>query len=137
MFSTLDKIIESDEAILASNTSSVPIMRLAMATARPARVLGMHFFNPVQVRPLVELVSSLLTSEETATMAQSFVVERLHKRVITSKDRAGFVVNALLVPYPCCPPSGCSNRASPPHRTSMTEWSRVARIQWGLLRSWT
>ena len=99
MFSELDRIIESEEAILASNTSSVPIMRLAMATARPGRVLGMHFFNPVAVRPLVELISSLLTSDQTATIAQSFVVEQLNKRVITSKDRAGFVVNALLVPY--------------------------------------
>ena len=64
-FRTLDEVVEAPEPILASNTSSIPIMKLAMATRRPEQVLGLHFFNPVPVLPLVELVPSLLTSDET------------------------------------------------------------------------
>jgi 3-hydroxybutyryl-CoA dehydrogenase len=99
VFEALDKIVESPEAILASNTSSIPIMKLAMATGRPSQVIGIHFFNPVPVLPLVELVTSLLTSEETTAAAREFAAGRLGKHVITSQDRAGFIVNALLIPY--------------------------------------
>lgn len=99
IFATLDKVVEDDEAIFASNTSSIPIMKLGMATARPEHVIGVHFFNPVPVLKLVELVPSLLTAEETKTRAQAFVETALGKQVILSQDRAGFVVNALLVPY--------------------------------------
>lgn len=99
VFSMLDKVVESPDAILASNTSSIPIMKLAMATHRPAQVLGMHYFNPVPVMRLVELVPSLLTSDETRAQAEEFAAQRLGKRVILSQDRAGFVVNALLIPY--------------------------------------
>jgi 3-hydroxybutyryl-CoA dehydrogenase len=74
-------------------------MKLAMATRRPEAVLGLHFFNPVPVLRLVELVTSLLTEERTATRAQSFAEDVLDKVVIRSQDRAGFVVNALLIPY--------------------------------------
>jgi 3-hydroxybutyryl-CoA dehydrogenase len=70
-----------------------------MATHRPERVLGLHFFNPVPVMHLVELVPSLLTSEDTAARAEAFAEGVLSKRVIRSKDRAGFIVNALLIPY--------------------------------------
>ncbi len=98
VFATLDKVV-ADDAILASNTSAIPIMKLAMATGRAERVVGLHFFSPVPVLKLVELVSSLLTSEETARAAQSFAEDVLDKRVIQSKDRAGFIVNALLIPY--------------------------------------
>ncbi len=87
------------QAILASNTSSIPIMKLAMATSRPANVIGMHFFNPVPVMNLVEVVTSLLTSDETQTMIGDFAGTALNKRVIHSQDRAGFIVNALLIPY--------------------------------------
>lgn len=99
IFATLDKVVEADDAIFASNTSSIPIMKLGMATARPEHVIGVHFFNPVPVLKLVELVPSLLTAEETKTRAQAFVETALGKQVILSQDRAGFVVNALLVPY--------------------------------------
>jgi 3-hydroxybutyryl-CoA dehydrogenase len=99
VFSHLDKVIESPNAILASNTSSIPIMKLAMATNRPSQVIGIHFFNPVPILPLVELVTSLLTSNETASRARQFAVDQLGKRVIKSQDRAGFIVNALLIPY--------------------------------------
>jgi 3-hydroxybutyryl-CoA dehydrogenase len=99
VFSELDKVCERPDAILASNTSSIPIMKLAMATSRPDRVLGIHFFNPVPVMGLVELVRSLLTGEPAVKQAADFAEHQLGKRVIRSQDRAGFIVNALLVPY--------------------------------------
>ena len=99
VFERVDKIVESDDAVLASNTSSIPIMKLAMATRRPEAVVGLHFFNPVPVLKLVELVPSLLTSDGTIDRSEAFAVEALGKRVIRSQDRAGFVVNSLLIPY--------------------------------------
>ncbi len=99
IFKQLDAIVTDPDAILASNTSSIPIMKLGSATGRPAQVIGIHFFNPVPVLRLVELVTSLLTSEDTATRADAFATQVLGKRVIRSQDRAGFVVNALLIPY--------------------------------------
>ncbi|MGD9754658.1 MAG: 3-hydroxybutyryl-CoA dehydrogenase [Acidimicrobiia bacterium] len=99
VFRSQDKIISNDDAILASNTSSIPIMKLAMATSRPANVIGMHFFNPVPVMNLVEVVTSLLTSAETQEAVGTFAGGSLSKRVIHSQDRAGFIVNALLIPY--------------------------------------
>jgi 3-hydroxybutyryl-CoA dehydrogenase len=99
VFGLMDKVVESDDVVLASNTSSIPIMKLAMATSRPANVVGMHFFQPAQVLELVEIVPSLLTSEATTETADRFAVEVLRKRVVRAPDRAGFVVNALLVPY--------------------------------------
>lgn len=99
VFRQLDDIVASPTAVLASNTSSIPIMKLAMATRRPEQVIGIHFFNPVPVLHLVELVTSLHTSTDTQSLAQSFSADQLGKRVIHSKDRAGFIVNALLIPY--------------------------------------
>ncbi|HVW43383.1 MAG TPA: 3-hydroxybutyryl-CoA dehydrogenase [Amycolatopsis sp.] len=99
VFARLDKIVENPAAILASNTSSIPIMKLAMATSRPEHVIGIHFFNPVPVLPLVELIPSLLTSDATREAAAAFATETLGKTVVHARDRAGFVVNALLIPY--------------------------------------
>jgi 3-hydroxybutyryl-CoA dehydrogenase len=99
VFDTLDKVVADDGAVLASNTSSIPIMKLAMATHRPEQVIGVHFFNPVPVLPLVELVPSLLTAPGVVEQAASFASGTLAKHVIRSQDRAGFVVNALLIPY--------------------------------------
>ncbi|MEQ6900517.1 3-hydroxybutyryl-CoA dehydrogenase [Nocardioides sp. YIM 152588] len=99
LFARLDAIVISPEAILASNTSSIPIMKLAVATSRPQQVMGIHFFNPVPVLSLVELVPSLMTSEETTEAARSFVETGLGKKAIDCQDRAGFVVNALLIPF--------------------------------------
>ena len=99
VFQRLDAVVADGEAILASNTSSIPIMKLAMVTERPEQVVGLHFFNPVPVLPLVEIVESLLTDREVTKRVATFAEERLSKRVIRSKDRAGFIVNALLVPY--------------------------------------
>jgi 3-hydroxybutyryl-CoA dehydrogenase len=98
VFTRLDAVCKPD-AVLASNTSSIPIMKLARATKREAQVIGIHFFNPVPVLPLVELVTSLLTSPETATDMEHFASDTLGKTVIRSRDRAGFIVNSLLVPY--------------------------------------
>ena len=99
VFGIIDKVVENSDAILASNTSSIPIMKLAMATRRPESVVGIHFFNPVPVLPLVEVVSSLLTADEVADGARRFATDTLGKHVIDSQDRAGFIVNALLIPY--------------------------------------
>jgi 3-hydroxybutyryl-CoA dehydrogenase len=99
VFAALDKCLTEPDVLMASNTSSIPIMKLAMATSRPEQVVGLHFFNPVPVLHLVELIASLLTSEQTTAAARAFAADQLGKRVITSQDRAGFVVNALLIPY--------------------------------------
>jgi 3-hydroxybutyryl-CoA dehydrogenase len=99
LFRQLDKIVTSPAAVLASNTSSIPIMKLAVATSRPSHVLGVHFFNPVPVLSLVELVPSLLTATETTERARTFVEKTLGKHAIDCQDRAGFVVNALLIPF--------------------------------------
>jgi len=99
VFASLNKIVADEDAILASNTSSIPIMKLAMATERPEHVVGLHFFNPVPVMRLVELIPSIVTSSEVADRAEDFIGGELGKRVIRSQDRAGFIVNALFVPY--------------------------------------
>ncbi len=98
LFRRLDQVVTDRNAILASNTSSVPIMKLGTVTSRPSQVVGMHFFNPVPVLPLVEIVPSLLTSGQTLERVQR-VAQDLGKTVIRAQDRAGFIVNALLVPY--------------------------------------
>jgi 3-hydroxybutyryl-CoA dehydrogenase len=98
VFRRLDALLP-DARFLASNTSSVPIMKLGAQTKHPGRVLGMHFFNPVPVLPLVEIVTSIMTEPETVELARGFAQETLGKQCIDSQDRAGFVVNALLIPY--------------------------------------
>jgi 3-hydroxybutyryl-CoA dehydrogenase len=104
LFRQLDAVVTAEDAILASNTSSIPIMKLGVATARPQQVIGIHFFNPVPVLQLVELVPSLLTSPKTTERARAWVEGEsgtggLGKRTIDCQDRAGFVVNALLIPF--------------------------------------
>ncbi len=100
VFSRLADLVEDRAAILASNTSSIPIVELATAAGdRSDRVLGLHFFNPVPVLKLVEVIPSLLTDEEVVERAKRFAIEQLGKEPIVAPDRAGFTVNALLVPY--------------------------------------
>jgi 3-hydroxybutyryl-CoA dehydrogenase len=96
-FKALDEVL-APEAILASNTSSIPIAGLAAATSRPERVLGLHFFSPVPVMKLVEVVVGLDTATETVERAEAFA-EQIGKTAIRTKDRSGFIVNFLLVPY--------------------------------------
>jgi 3-hydroxybutyryl-CoA dehydrogenase len=98
VFRTLDRVVRPG-AVLASNTSSIPLVKMAAVTKRPHQVVGVHFFNPVPVLPLVEVVESLLTSAETLAAVTDFAEKQLGKQTIRSKDRAGFVVNALLIPY--------------------------------------
>ena len=135
VFASLDKIVEDVDAILASNTSSIPIMKIAMATERPEHVLGLHFFNPVPVQHLVELIPSIVTAPEAASTAPRRLSRGvLGKRVIRSQDRAGFIVNYLFVPYVLSAirmlESGFASAT-----TSTTAWSRVARTRWGRWRS--
>lgn len=98
IFRSLDEAMGAD-AILASNTSSIPITRLGAATERPESVIGMHFFNPVPVMGLMELVTTVRTDSAIADRAEAYARDVLGKTVIRAKDRGGFVVNMLLVPY--------------------------------------
>jgi 3-hydroxybutyryl-CoA dehydrogenase len=99
VFAELDEVITDPDAVLASNTSSIPIMKIAAATKNPGRVLGLHFFNPVPVLPLVELVGTLVTTDAAIARTEQFASSMLGKQVVRCADRSGFVVNALLVPY--------------------------------------
>ena len=98
VFAEVDRILGGG-AVLASNTSSIPIVKLGSVTRFPSRVLGVHFFNPVPVMRLVELVPSLTTGAETLARMRRYVTAQLGKEAIQATDRAGFVVNSLLVPY--------------------------------------
>ncbi|NKR53738.1 3-hydroxybutyryl-CoA dehydrogenase [Prescottella equi] len=100
IFGKLDKIVKPS-GILATNTSSIPVIKIANATSRPSQVVGVHFFNPVPVMPLVEIVVSLVTSEETVAAVTEFARDTLGKKAVRAGDRAGFIVNALLIPYLC------------------------------------
>lgn len=97
VFRQLDEVT-MPQAILASNTSSIPIVDLGAATARPDKVVGMHFFNPVPVMGLIEIVRAITTSDETVEFARAFGAV-LGKAAVLSRDRAGFIVNMLLIPY--------------------------------------
>jgi 3-hydroxybutyryl-CoA dehydrogenase len=97
VFSTLDKVVKPD-AVLASNTSSLSITEIAAATGHPERVLGLHFFNPVPLMKLVEIIRALPTAEPAFDRAKGFV-EQIGKTAVVCKDTPGFVVNRLLVPY--------------------------------------
>jgi 3-hydroxybutyryl-CoA dehydrogenase len=97
VFHCLDRALGPD-AIIASNTSSIPIAELAAQTERRDRVLGLHFFSPAPVMKLVEVVAGIDTSPESVDRAEAFV-KRIGKRPIRTKDRSGFIVNMLLVPY--------------------------------------
>jgi 3-hydroxybutyryl-CoA dehydrogenase len=99
IFRVLDQVVTRQDAILASNTSSIPLVKLAVATSRPDQVLGIHFFNPAPVQRLVELVPALTTGSDTLKRTEALVTDVLGKHAIRAQDRSGFVVNALLVPY--------------------------------------
>jgi 3-hydroxybutyryl-CoA dehydrogenase len=99
IFQVLDQIVTRPDAVLASNTSSIPLVKLAVATSRPEQVIGIHFFNPAPVQKLVEIIPALTTGEETIKRAEAAVSGLLGKHTIRAQDRSGFVVNALLIPY--------------------------------------
>ncbi|MGZ5296905.1 MAG: 3-hydroxybutyryl-CoA dehydrogenase, partial [Actinomycetota bacterium] len=98
IFRTLGQVTRP-EVVLASNTSSIPIVELAIASGRPDRVVGMHFFNPPPVMALLELTPALTTSDETLAFVRGYGTDVLGKTCVQAKDRAGFIVNRLLVPY--------------------------------------
>jgi 3-hydroxybutyryl-CoA dehydrogenase len=97
LFNDLDRIVK-DGAILATNTSTLPVVEMAMETGRPDRVCGVHFFNPASAMPLVEIVRAITSSDETIAEARAFA-EACGKGPVEVKDQAGFIVNALLFPY--------------------------------------
>jgi 3-hydroxybutyryl-CoA dehydrogenase len=97
LFSELDRVCPA-ETILATNTSTLPVVEMAMETGRPERVCGVHFFNPAPAMALVEIVPAITTSDDTLREARDFV-EACGKTAVTVRDQAGFVVNALLFPY--------------------------------------
>ena len=99
VFRALDEVVASPDAVLATNTSSIPIIDIAMATGRPERVIGMHFFNPAPVMKLGEVIPSVRTDPAVTDLITAFATDVLDKVVVAAKDRAGFVVNMLLVPY--------------------------------------
>ena len=99
LFGRVGQILDADDAILASNTSSIPIVKLGAVSGRADHVMGVHFFNPAPVMKLVELIPSLTTGAETIARMRTFVTDDLGKEPIEATDRAGFVVNSLLVPY--------------------------------------
>ena len=96
LFAELDAAVKPG-ALLATNTSTLPVVEMAMATSRPDRVCGIHFFNPATAMPLVEVVNPITASEETIAQANEFVA-KCGKTGVQVKDRAGFIVNALLFP---------------------------------------
>lgn len=97
MWAEVDSIVKP-EAVFATNTSSLPVIDQAASTSRPDKFLGLHFFNPAQVMPLLEVVQTVTTSEDTLALGNEFG-EKLGKTVVAAKDKAGFIVNRLLVPY--------------------------------------
>jgi 3-hydroxybutyryl-CoA dehydrogenase len=99
LFRRVGQILDKDDAILTSNTSSIPIVKLGAVSGRAHHVMGVHFFNPAPVMQLVELIPSLTTSTQTLDRMRGWVTETLGKKPIDATDRAGFVVNSLLVPY--------------------------------------
>lgn len=99
LFRRIGSILKSDDAVLASNTSSIPIVKLGAVSGRAGHVMGVHFFNPAPVMQLVELIPSLTTASTTMDRMRNWVTEGLGKKPIDATDRAGFVVNSLLVPY--------------------------------------
>jgi 3-hydroxybutyryl-CoA dehydrogenase len=97
LFRDLDSVVR-DDVVFGSNTSSIPIVELGAATSRPDRVVGIHWFNPVPVMSLIEIVRSITTSDETVEFARAFAA-MLGRTTVLSGDRAGFIVNTLLIPY--------------------------------------
>lgn len=99
IFQALDEVCTKPEAIFASNTSSIPIASIAVSTKRPENVVGLHFFNPAPVMKLVEVIPSILTSDDVVDRVRTFAADRLDKEPVMAPDRSGFIVNFLLVPY--------------------------------------
>jgi 3-hydroxybutyryl-CoA dehydrogenase len=98
LWKEIDDIVKSDDAVFATNTSSLAVVDQAVATKRPHRFIGLHFFNPAQVMPLLEVIRTV-TTEDAAFDAGLQFGDKLGKTVVSAKDKTGFIVNRLLVPY--------------------------------------
>ena len=98
VFRALDHVL-GPRAVLATNTSALPITQIAAATSRPGSVVGMHFFNPAQIMPLVEVIATVVSDADQVDRAAAFASDVLGKTVVRAQDRAGFIVNKLLCPY--------------------------------------
>jgi 3-hydroxybutyryl-CoA dehydrogenase len=98
MWRALDDIVGGDDVVLATNTSSLSVIDQAVSTKRPNRFIGLHFFNPAQVMPLLEVIRTVTTDEDAFDTGLAFG-EKLGKTVVRAKDKTGFIVNRLLVPY--------------------------------------
>ena len=94
----IDGIVKDENAVLATNTSSLAVIDQAVATARPNRFIGLHFFNPAQVMPLLEVIRTVTTDDDAFEAGLAFG-QKLGKSVVSAKDKTGFIVNRLLVPY--------------------------------------
>jgi 3-hydroxybutyryl-CoA dehydrogenase len=130
IFRTLDKVVTGRRRDPRQQHELDPDHEARHRDRRPEQVIGIHFFNPVPVLRLVELVTSLMTSDETTGRADAFAADVLHKRVIRSQDRAGFVVNALLIPYLLSAIRMMESGFASP-TTSTPAWSRAATTRWG------
>ena len=133
LFKRLDEILP-DAEFLASNTSSVPIMQLGAGTSQPHRVLGMHFFNPVPVLPLVEIVSSIMTTPDTLETARQVRRGAARQDEHLLPGPRGLRGQHAAGARTCCRRSGCTSRASPRGRTSTAGWCSAARTRWGRSR---
>ena len=129
IFAELDECITDPDAVLASNTSSIPIMKIAAATKNPSRVLDLHFFNPVPVLPLVELITTLVTPEEAAATVEQFAGEVCASRwcaAATGPDSSSMRCWCRT----CCPRSGWRKPVLRPSKTSTRRLSPGSRIRW-------
>lgn len=129
IFAELDRVVTDPDAVLASNTSSIPIMKVAAATKQPQRVLGLHFFNPVPVLPLVELVRTLVTDEAAAARTEEFASTVLGKQVVRCSDRSDSWSMRSWCRI-CCRRFGWSRPGLPPSKMSTRPLLRGYRTRW-------
>ncbi len=129
IFRTLDDLVRED-AVLASNTSAIPITKIAAVTKRPERVVGAHFFSPVPMMQLCELVRGYKTSDETLATTRAFAESVGKTCIVVNRDVAGFVTTRL-ISASWSRPRSCTNRASPPPRTSTSPASWASATRWG------
>jgi 3-hydroxybutyryl-CoA dehydrogenase len=128
IFAALGKVVRPD-ALLTSNTSSIPIMKLAAVTPSPERVIGMHFFNPATVLPLVEIIPCELTSDDTVHRVQEFAHDKLGKTIVLARTAPGSSSTRCSFPI-SWPPFGWSTPDWPRPKMSTPQWSRAAHTRW-------
>ena len=130
IFQVLDQVVTRPDAILASNTSSIPLVKLAVATSRPDQVIGIHFFNPAPVQKLVELIPALTTSRGDRQAGRGPGAGRAGQARRSAPRTVPASSSTRCSSRTCCPRSGCSSPASRAARTSTTAWSWAAPTRW-------